>query len=96
MSPTRPKFPFVYILRKYVREIPPTKGILGLVGWWAYFYTNFYETHSSLHFNQKCKSEFKLVIPDAGTDCIHVTIIFNQYCVVVILMQEIFGKGKGN
>ena len=61
-----PSRPHSYILRKYAREISisPPKGILGL-GWgWGggggsvcdgetYFYTNFYETHSVLHFNRK-------------------------------------------
>ena len=35
-------------------------------------------------------------IPDTRTDCIHLSIIYNQCCVLVILMQEIFPKGKGN
>ena len=35
-------------------------------------------------------------IPGMCIDCIHLTIIFNQCCVLVILMQEIFPKEKGN
>ena len=50
--------------------------------------------HSILNFNQKWEREFKSNIPDMRTDCIHLTIISNQCCVLVILMQEIFPKGK--
>ena len=59
----------------------------------AYFYNNFYETPPILHLNRKWGREFKSGIPDLHTDFIHLTI---QCCVLVILMQEIFPKGKGN
>ena len=40
--------------------------------------------------------EEKSDIPDMRTDCIHLTIIFNQCCVLVLLGQEIFPKEKDN
>ena len=59
-------------------------------------YNNFYKTDSILHFDWKWEREFKSDIPDTHIDCIHLTIIFNQCFVLVILMQEIFPKEKGN
>ena len=40
--------------------------------------------------------EFKSDIPDTHTIYIHLTIISNQCWILVILMQEIIPKEKGN
>ena len=87
----RLKFPFIY-MTKYVRKISPPRA--SWVKGETYFFKNFYETHSILHFNWKWEGEFKSDIPN--TDCIHWTIISHQCCVFVILIHEIFPKEKRN
>ena len=57
----------------------------------TYYYNNFYETHSNLHFNRKWERYNR-----------HTLRLYsfkhnlNQCCVLVILMQEIFPKENGN
>ena len=62
----------------------------------TYFYDNFYEIHLILHSKRKWKRQFMSEIPDRRANYIHLTVISNQCCVLVILMQEIFPKEKGN
>ena len=90
---------------KYARQISPPKGIFDLggyggggegVGEGAYFFSNIFYEFCILTGNQK--SEFKSDIPDTclRIGSIHLTIISHQCCVLIILMQEIFPKEKGN
>ena len=62
------------------------KNILSLEG--KHIFDSFYETHLFLHFNRKWESKFKSDILDKRINCIHLTIISYQHCVLVILMQE--------
>ena len=86
--PTDPRCPLVDIFPWHIYVI--------VYEWETYFYNNFYETHSILHFNRKWEREFKSDIPDSRIDCIHLTIISHQCFVLVILVQEIFPKEIGN
>ena len=85
---------YSYMLLKYVKEISPPKGIFVLGG--SILLKQLLWNTSILHFNWKSEREFKSDIPNKCTDCIHLTIISIQCCVLVIPVQEIFPKEKPN
>ena len=84
MFPPKPNMPFggdiflAYLRNIYEWELGSRRE--------TYFHSNFYETRSILHFNRKWEREFKSDTPDARSDCIHLTIISNQCCVLIFLM----------
>ena len=69
-QPLRPKMPYggdtslTYVCNIYEWE-------LGSMTEGTYFYNNFYETHSILHFNWKWERDFKPNIQETRTECIH-------------------------
>ena len=61
---------------------------MGTWVWEKYIFITTFMEH--IHF-----SLFNSDIPDMRFDCIRLTIISHQFCVLVILRQEIFPKEKG-